>query len=682
MDLTDCTVSGNTSKYSGGGLVNYPSSSVLTLTRCTVTGNSSGASGGLSNSGTATVTDSTFTANHADDEGGAIRNDGILTVVGSTLSGNTATGHGGGVWARGRVQVANSTLAGNSADYGGGVLVYGGSTRLTNVTITGNRSQNDDGGGLDVVNANTPDVLLLDCLVAGNFLGASGTAPGDVSGALGSKSAGSLVGDGDNLSGLTNGTQGNQLGTASEPIDARLSPLADHGGPTQTVSLLKGSPAIDAGVNAFAVDPTTHTASTTDQRGTGFARVVNGVVDIGAFEVQPAVTTLSATDATGVFGGTITLVANLTSGGLPLAGASVAFTLNMGGRPTTVGSAGTDANGVAKLVNISVKGISAGRYQGAVAVDYAGDGTHLPSGASAELTVTPAPATLRFGPLSFVFSGTPHAATVTTQPAGLSGVTITYTQNGKVVPAPTGTGTYSVQASLVTANFVAPPITATLVINKATPLLIWVTPADIVSGTPLGGTQLDAFAPIAGTFAYMPIPGTLLHAGQNQRLSVVFTPTDSLDFTSATKSVRINVRPAPTPPTPHHPPPADRTPPPSPPLAPPSSPTGGPTITDAPSAIITILFDDILGRDPDVAELAQGRVALGVGESPRALALSLWHSPEHRELRARGMAPRIQLSTALRDALRAARLVQLANWLHPGGPQSLVRSALSGRRHG
>ena len=45
----------------------------------------------------------------------------------------------------------------------------------------------------------------------------------------------------------------------------------------------------------------------------------------------------------------------------------------------------------------------------------------------------------------------------------------------------------------------------------------------------LGSAQLDASASVAGTFAYTPAAGTVLHAGDNQTLSVVFTPTDKHD---------------------------------------------------------------------------------------------------------------------------------------------------------
>src|SRR5262249_46819937 len=58
-----------------------------------------------------------------------------------------------------------------------------------------------------------------------------------------------------------------------------LGPLQDNGGPTTTMALLAGSPAIDAGDNADAPD--------FDQRGPGFPRIVGGTTDIGAYEVQP-----------------------------------------------------------------------------------------------------------------------------------------------------------------------------------------------------------------------------------------------------------------------------------------------------------------------------------------------------------------------------------------------------------
>src|SRR4029077_4152435 len=44
-----------------------------------------------------------------------------------------------------------------------------------------------------------------------------------------------------------------------------------------------------------------------------------------------------------------------------------------------------------------------------------------------------------------------------------------------------------------------------------------------------------------GSFVYSPIAGTVLNAGVGQTLSVTFTPTDAANYTTATKTVSINV---------------------------------------------------------------------------------------------------------------------------------------------
>jgi hypothetical protein len=81
-------------------------------------------------------------------------------------------------------------------------------------------------------------------------------------------------------------------------------------------------------------------------------------------------------------------------------------------------------------------------------------------------------------------------------------------------------------------------------VSKLTPTITWANPSDIVYGTTLSSTQLDATAEVPGTFVYTPAAGTLLGAGQNQTLSVTFTPTDTTDFTTATATALINDRPA------------------------------------------------------------------------------------------------------------------------------------------
>src|SRR5262249_2844474 len=87
----------------------------------------------------------------------------------------------------------------------------------------------------------------------------------------------SLIGDGTG-SNILDGTNGNKVGTTASPIDPEVGPLQNNGGPTKTMALLAGSPAIDAGTN-------TGLSVITDQR--GFDRVPDGPTDMGAFEYQP-----------------------------------------------------------------------------------------------------------------------------------------------------------------------------------------------------------------------------------------------------------------------------------------------------------------------------------------------------------------------------------------------------------
>ena len=79
--------------------------------------------------------------------------------------------------------------------------------------------------------------------------------------------------------------------------------------------------------------------------------------------------------------------------------------------------------------------------------------------------------------------------------------------------------------------------------NKATPAVTWPVPTAISYGTALSATQLDATSPVAGTFAYTPAAGTVLTAG-SQTLTVNFTPTDTVDYTTATATVTFNVNKA------------------------------------------------------------------------------------------------------------------------------------------
>jgi MBG domain-containing protein/trehalose utilization protein/thrombospondin type 3 repeat protein len=164
--------------------------------------------------------------------------------------------------------------------------------------------------------------------------------------------------------------------------------------------------------------------------------------------------------------------------------------------------------------------------------------------ASGTLVIAKAPATITVG-TEFVYDGTPRQAQITTSPAGLTVVSVTYTLNGALVATPTDAGVYSVVARLSNPNFEAPEATGTLTINPATPLINWASPGTILVGTPLNATQLNASATgvggtaLAGSFAYTPRVGTVLAVGP-QQLTVDFTPS-SHNYTGASKTVQISV---------------------------------------------------------------------------------------------------------------------------------------------
>jgi hypothetical protein len=123
---------------------------------------------------------------------------------------------------------------------------------------------------------------LSNTIVAANFLSTT-AASSDISSAVDSASSFNLIGNGTGMTGISNASNGNQVGTSQTPINPLVDALTNNGGPTMTHALFAGSPAIDKGSNALATDQNNN-ALTTDQRGMGFPRIYNGTVDIGAFE--------------------------------------------------------------------------------------------------------------------------------------------------------------------------------------------------------------------------------------------------------------------------------------------------------------------------------------------------------------------------------------------------------------
>ena len=178
--------------------------------------------------------------------GGGIFNAGTATISNSIISGNAAYS-GGGIFNAGTATISSSTISGNNATLGGGISnldEFGNYSPLpptlmiSNSTISGNSSADrDEGGGVKNFHG---AVTIVNSIVAGN-LGPKGS-PTDIKSDSGvtAASAHNLIGDAATAGGLVNGVNGNIVG-----VDPLLGPLAYNGGPTQTMALLPGSPAID-----------------------------------------------------------------------------------------------------------------------------------------------------------------------------------------------------------------------------------------------------------------------------------------------------------------------------------------------------------------------------------------------------------------------------------------------------
>jgi hypothetical protein len=162
-------------------------------------------------------------------------------------------------------------VSGNSAGIGGGIKNGYGTLTVINSTVSGNSAVNGTFGGGGIENFGGT-LMLKNSIIAGNT--AAGSGPDILSDVAISSNARNFIGI---TSGIFGGVQPSDKTTATHG-SINLGPLANNGGPTRTHALLVGSPAIDAGDNTAAA------ALTTDQRGTGFPRIVNSTVDIGAFE--------------------------------------------------------------------------------------------------------------------------------------------------------------------------------------------------------------------------------------------------------------------------------------------------------------------------------------------------------------------------------------------------------------
>ncbi|NQV25154.1 MAG: hypothetical protein HQ518_12390, partial [Rhodopirellula sp.] len=304
LNLRGVTVTGGrvTGSVDGGGIRN--DGGTVTIADSVITQNTSqNSAGGINNTGNLTLTRVTVSDNSAAKTGGGILNAGNLIINTSTIGGtsdpsdplipdlrNTSVLAGGGIvnLTTGTLVMNNSTIAGNvatsAAAQGAGLYSIGTAT-LTNVTIAENES-GGAGGGLAVGGGTTQ---LLNTLIGNN--NSVTTLSNDVLETL-VNGVSTITTQGNNLVENTTGaTVAFPLpAMAGQPnangdlvgVTALLGVLTDNGGPTATVAVMPGSPAIDAGAD---------TTDATDQR--GITRALDDFsvanpnrlgIDIGAYE--------------------------------------------------------------------------------------------------------------------------------------------------------------------------------------------------------------------------------------------------------------------------------------------------------------------------------------------------------------------------------------------------------------
>lgn len=244
-----------------------------------------GAGGAIHNAGTLILSECGVTGNSSAKGGGGIDNSGTLLAQRCTFSGNTANtagpatdGGGGALLNHGRATLENCTLSGNTATFGGAIdqlELAGGALPvlvLNHCTIAGNTANELEGGGGIF---SLYDWTLKDSIVAGNTAVALAN---DVTNSndFGVQTKGMTRAGVNIVPALVHSFGGKSSGPVPLTADPMLDALNANGGPTATIALQAGSPAIDAASAALKLP----TGETTDQR--GFA--ITGKADLGAYE--------------------------------------------------------------------------------------------------------------------------------------------------------------------------------------------------------------------------------------------------------------------------------------------------------------------------------------------------------------------------------------------------------------
>jgi hypothetical protein len=603
--LTNCTISGNSTSSNlplgtGGGLANEWS---LTLTACTVSGNSAKYGGGLANDGTATLTDTIVAGNtdhafHANDIGGSRNVTGSYNLIGSGGAGGLTNGTNGNIVLTSPTNLGLAPLGNyggptqtmallpGSAAIGEGTAVGGvttdqrgepldapnpdigafqsqgftitaapGSTPQATtagtafanplaVTITANDSNEPIGGGIITFTAPSQG--------ASATLSAT-TATIDASGVAQVTAAANSIGGSYSVTASaanSAATTSFVLTNIAQPAFSSLAgPTIAYGTPSVTLSgtILAGSTA-PPGTVSVKVGGNTQSAAI--QADGSFSSVFN-IASLGVagspytitYAYAATVGFLSATDASHVLTVTPATPAmtwpspGSITYGTALGSTQLDATTTVPGTFTYTPAAGTILLvGAGQTLSVTFAPTDTTDYTEATAsttIDVA----------QATPTITwPTPADITYGTaLSSIQLDATASSVVGGEAVTVAGTLAYLPAAGTILPAGKGQTLSVTFTPTDTIDYESTSATTTININQATPTVAWSNPADITYGTALSSTQLDATASVPGTFAYNPAPGTILKAGADQTLSVVFMPTDSTDYATATATATINV---------------------------------------------------------------------------------------------------------------------------------------------
>ena len=283
--LEGLTIADGKSGTSFGG--NISNAGMLTIQNCIVSGGEAPSGGGIfNNGGTLRITNSTIKNGFATNSGAGIFNSsgGSALILNSAVQNNDALLNGGGIANNGFLSIVNTTVAHNIANRGAAVSNLG-TLVSTNSTVAFNelRFANSDmgAGGINAAGMET----LHNTIVAGNFTTPTGL--NEIGGTV-ETANNNLIADPATSGGIVHGANGNVVGDGGiSLLDPFSGEILGAGDVTANDGIFylpaAGSPAINAGGNALAVDADNNPL-TTDQRGAGFPRIVGGTVDIGATE--------------------------------------------------------------------------------------------------------------------------------------------------------------------------------------------------------------------------------------------------------------------------------------------------------------------------------------------------------------------------------------------------------------